>query len=110
MVKGMWNKILNPKTGRMVNINGKVGKQILKKYLKMLTGGSLAEYSEHKNLSVNEHFRKFQARNLENEETKWDRRRKNKSAEGFDDETIDAQREQRMARRGRGRSLTKTPR
>jgi len=36
----MWNKIVNPKSGRLVNINGKIGFEILKKYLLKLKGGS----------------------------------------------------------------------
>ena len=39
MVK-MWNKIMNPKTGRMVKVNGAVGRKILSQYLKVLKGGS----------------------------------------------------------------------
>ena len=30
---GKYNYIVNPKTGRKVNINGKIGKQVLRKYL-----------------------------------------------------------------------------
>ena len=36
----MWNKILNPKTGRFVKVNGAIGKKILKKYIMMLRGGT----------------------------------------------------------------------
>ena len=28
----MWNKILNPKTGKKVNINSKIGKSILESF------------------------------------------------------------------------------
>ena len=35
----MWNKIVNPETGRKVNINGKIGKKVLKTYLNSLYGG-----------------------------------------------------------------------
>ena len=36
----MYSKIINPKTGREVNINGKIGKEILRNYLNVLSGGS----------------------------------------------------------------------
>ena len=35
----MYNKILNPKTGRMVSINSITGKSIINKYLNYLNGG-----------------------------------------------------------------------
>ena len=35
----MYNKIVNPKTGRKVNINSNLGKKIIKKYLNVLNGG-----------------------------------------------------------------------
>jgi hypothetical protein len=35
----MWNKIVNPKTGRKVNVNSKIGKSVLKNYMKQLGGG-----------------------------------------------------------------------
>ena len=39
----MFNEIVNPKTGRKVNINSNIGKNILKKYIKyyktMMIGG-----------------------------------------------------------------------
>ena len=38
----MWNKILNPKTGKKVNINSKIGKSILRNYIKQI-GGAEAE-------------------------------------------------------------------
>ena len=34
----MWNKIVNPKTGRRVNISGKIGQQILQNYIIQLGG------------------------------------------------------------------------
>lgn len=34
----MYNKIFNPTTGKNVNVNSKLGKQILKKYLEQLGG------------------------------------------------------------------------
>ena len=37
----MWNKIVNPKTGRKVNVNSNIGKKILKNYIKQLGGGKL---------------------------------------------------------------------
>jgi len=36
----MYKKIYNPETGRKVNVNGKLGKKILRKYLYVLNGGS----------------------------------------------------------------------
>lgn len=36
----MYNKIVNPSTNRKVNINSKLGKYILKKYLSFIDGGS----------------------------------------------------------------------
>ena len=36
----MYNKIVNPLTGRKVNINGKTGKKVLQKYRNQLGGGS----------------------------------------------------------------------
>ena len=36
----MYDKIVNPKTGRKVNINGKLGRQILRNYLDVLQGGA----------------------------------------------------------------------
>jgi hypothetical protein len=35
-----WDKIYNPKTGRFVNVNGRVGKKILRHYMMLLSGGS----------------------------------------------------------------------
>ena len=42
----MWNKIVNPLTGRKVNINSKLGQTIIKKYLNVLVGGSSKEVSK----------------------------------------------------------------
>ena len=36
----MWNKIVNPKTGRNVNVNSKIGKNILRNYIKQLGGST----------------------------------------------------------------------
>jgi len=36
----MYNKIVNPKTGRQVNINSNLGKKILTKYINYMDGGS----------------------------------------------------------------------
>ena len=36
-----YNKIYNPETNRFVNINGNIGKKIIKKYLLILEGGNL---------------------------------------------------------------------
>jgi hypothetical protein len=35
----MWNIIVNPKTGRKVDINGRIGQRVFKKYLKQMGGG-----------------------------------------------------------------------
>ena len=34
----MWNKIVNPKTGRKVNVNSKIGKSVLRNYMKQIGG------------------------------------------------------------------------
>ena len=34
----MWNKIVNPKTGRKVNVNSKIGKNVLRNYINQLGG------------------------------------------------------------------------
>tara|TARA_B110001450_G_C17348190_1_gene370373 strand:+ start:425 stop:553 length:129 start_codon:yes stop_codon:yes gene_type:complete len=36
----MYNHIINPKTGRSVLINGRIGKLIIKKYLDYFIGGT----------------------------------------------------------------------
>ena len=36
-----YNKIRNPKTGRLVRINGKIGKKIIKNYYHFMAGGSV---------------------------------------------------------------------
>ena len=36
----MYSKIANPKTGRMVSVNGKLGQEILRNYLNVLEGGA----------------------------------------------------------------------
>jgi len=41
----MWNKIVNPKTGRKVNVNSKIGKNVLRNYIKQL-GGAEANTTE----------------------------------------------------------------
>mgnify|MGYP006142185123 FL=1 len=35
-----YSKIVNPKTGRKVSISGRIGREILKQYLNVLTGGA----------------------------------------------------------------------
>jgi len=37
---GIYDKIQNPITKRWVNINGRIGKQVLKNYITVLYGGS----------------------------------------------------------------------
>jgi hypothetical protein len=39
----IWNKIINPTTGRKVNINNKLGKFILENYIKQLGGAESTE-------------------------------------------------------------------
>ena len=34
----MWKKIVNPKTGKKVNLNSKIGKRVLRNYIKQLGG------------------------------------------------------------------------
>ena len=36
----MYSKIANPKTGRMVSVNGRLGKEILRNYLNVLSAGA----------------------------------------------------------------------
>ena len=42
----MYSKIVNPKTGRKVNINGGIGKKVLKNYLYFLKGGEIYDNFE----------------------------------------------------------------
>ena len=39
----MYSKIINPKTGRKVNVNGKLGKSIIRNYLVFLNGGEFGK-------------------------------------------------------------------
>jgi hypothetical protein len=39
----MWDMIVNPETGRLVNVKGKIGINILQKYVEYMSGGSLYE-------------------------------------------------------------------
>ena len=49
----MWNKIVNPKTGRKVNINGKIGKSVLKNYINQLGGNELDNTEQnYKNIQL----------------------------------------------------------
>lgn len=41
----MWSKIVNPNTGRKVNLNNKLGQNILKKYIKQLGGNLIGRHS-----------------------------------------------------------------
>ena len=41
----MYSKIINPETGRMVNVDGRLGKEILKNYLNVLHGGASSKSS-----------------------------------------------------------------
>jgi len=38
-MKSKYEKIINPKTGKLVNVNGKLGKKIINQYLLVLKGG-----------------------------------------------------------------------
>ncbi len=46
----MYNKIFNPKTGRMVSINSITGKSIINKYLNYLNGGFLNFFEKKKQI------------------------------------------------------------
>ena len=47
-----YSKIVNPKTGRKVSINGRIGREILKQYLNVLTGGGLKREEGSRELSL----------------------------------------------------------
>ena len=50
----MWNKIVNPKTGRKINVNSKIGKNVLRNYLNQLGGAAAAPLSaEQKAVNLN---------------------------------------------------------
>ena len=38
----MWKNIVNPKTGRKVNLNSRIGKSVLRNYIKQLGGAAVA--------------------------------------------------------------------
>ena len=42
----MWKKIVNPKTGIKINVNSKIGKNVLRNYIKQLGGAESAEDTE----------------------------------------------------------------
>ena len=42
----MYNTIINPKTGRKVLVNGKLGKSIIRNYIKFLHGGSIRKMAK----------------------------------------------------------------
>ena len=48
----MWNKIVNPKTGRKVNVNSKIGKSVLRNYMKQLGGAQLATYEKQTSAGI----------------------------------------------------------
>ena len=58
----MWKNIVNPKTGRKVNLNSRIGKSVLRNYIKQL-GGAAAGAKEDKcricseNLTLEEHHK-----------------------------------------------------
>ena len=41
----MYSKIINPKTGRRVNVKNRLGRQILKNYIRVLRGGAVSGFS-----------------------------------------------------------------
>jgi len=43
----MWNKIINPNNGKKININSKLGKYILKSYIKQLGGAATSPYNNY---------------------------------------------------------------
>jgi len=42
----MWKKIVNPKTGIKINVNSKIGKNVLRNYIKQLGGAESEEGTE----------------------------------------------------------------
>ena len=62
----MYNKIINPKTGRSVSINGKIGKLTIRKYLDYFIGGTskhdipMNNYESLKDLSYEEFERQIE--------------------------------------------------
>ena len=54
----MYNKIVNPNTGRKVNINSRLGKKIIKNYL-ILLGGSTTGKATHNHYHNEEVVIKF---------------------------------------------------
>ena len=46
-----YSKIVNPKTGRKVSISGRLGREILKQYLNVLTGGTPKKAKKHPGLN-----------------------------------------------------------
>ena len=44
----MWKNIVNPKTGRKVNLNSRIGKSVLRNYIKQLGGAAAAGAREYK--------------------------------------------------------------
>tara|TARA_B110000211_G_scaffold210528_1_gene248681 strand:- start:8409 stop:8672 length:264 start_codon:yes stop_codon:yes gene_type:complete len=43
----MYSKIVNPATGRKISINSKKGKAVLKNYINIVSGGSLANLKDN---------------------------------------------------------------
>jgi len=60
----MWNKIVNPKTGRKVNLNSKMGKSILKNYIKQLGGAAGAAVPVPSKLNLVNKCTKFHGKPL----------------------------------------------
>ena len=54
----MWNKIVNPKTGRKVNVTSKIGKSVLRNYMNQLGGNNVLipeiEYANEFNADISE--------------------------------------------------------
>ena len=44
----MWKNIVNPKTGRKVNLNSRIGKSVLRNYIKQLGGATAAGVGRRK--------------------------------------------------------------
>ena len=60
----MWNKIVNPKTGIKVNLNSKMGKSILKNYIKQLGGAAGAAVPVPSKLNLVNKCTKFHGKPL----------------------------------------------
>ena len=74
----MWNKIVNPKTGKKVNLNSKIGKSVLRNYMKQMGGAGEAAPPLEQDVVVE------QGHNVEEPLTCWDMVDiEDKNVEGF---------------------------